>query len=307
MVISSDGSGNHYIGVDDDNLSTLAIASGEISQLLDNAMGAGNYALRAGAGKYHVNWRPAAVVGEVFTSTIGSVANDYPDNNSPADYARFAHPYAISTNFSLWHFYAINCNDTDSLTNNSIRSAGTLNALTPDIDAGMQCRITATNRSLASYVFNPASGYRCLIWTGILSDSVAPYDTYPIAAAAIVIADDGVGGSIQEIIRVASPNGTAAQNILTSGDANYPVTCSNASTPVPGQATDLFLRDDNAPNNNPTAGRCNTLLLAKDGTQILNETYQVGSDLQTIEPGSDLYRCVGYMGTDAILMRVAQT
>lgn len=305
MVVTSDIGGNHYIGVDDDNLSTLAIANADMPQLLDLAIGTGNYALRAGTSKYHVNWRPN-IPDEIFTSAVGTVAIDFPDTSSPTEFTRFAHPYAVTSSFPLNYFYAINCNNSNSSANNSIRSTAVLSALTPDIDTEMPCRITASDRSLASYVFNAGTGYRCFIWTGILSDSVVFYNTYPLAAAAIIIADDGVGGSVQDIIRVATPSGNTAQNILTSGAANYPITCSNGATPVAGQATDLFLRDNNAPNNNPTAGRCNTLLLAKDGTQILNETYQIGSDLQAVEPGSPLYKCVGYIGTDAVLMRVAE-
>lgn len=114
-------------------------------------------------------------------------------------------------------------------------------------------------------------------------------------------------GNVTSAIRVGSEGGSA-QAILTSGDANYAITCQSGGPPESTWATNLVLIDSAASPENYAMGSVRNVLLGK-GTYTVGTVYKVagvGYGEANTSPNTEQqhFLCVGTWGTDYLLMRV---
>lgn len=96
---------------------------------------------------------------------------------------------------------------------------------------------------------------------------------------------------------------------LTSGSANYSVTCQSGATPTSTWATNLVLIDSTASPQNYAMGSVPNLLLGK-GSLTIGQVYKVagvGRGEANTNPNTEqeFFICCGNWGTDKLLMRVA--
>ena len=303
MTITTDGT-NHFLGSLYFNASTLAIARDEISTLLTNALGANNFKLSTGTYlNYVIDWRPD-IADEVLMSELGTTsAIPHPGAASPIVFARFSVSTSAFQANSGYFFNKISTNSTNSSVNNVISSRKTTGFATNNA-ATSNCWITADNRSIAIFTWNQNTNHYLFTWTGVTKNNPSGFDTYPANCCCLVVANDG-NNQIAAGVRAAFANSNTPQNILTTGKAQYALTCSDSQTPGADLWTsDFWLIDDDSVSGNPASGRCSNLLLGKGAS------FEIGSKHSLKTPnkdgGSNNFLCVAEWGDDKILMRITE-
>ena len=311
MVISTDGI-NHFIGNDYYIQSTLAIAKSELSSFLTNFLGSsGRYSISSVSNSYLVDWR-ANIPDEVFTNNCSTNNNPLPSTSfSPIAYARFSHNYGFVNSLTASN-YCLSCitsASTASGTSNNFKIDGeTMNntGISTAVDDTYLCWLTADERSLASFTYNPDNNYRAFIWTGVMQDFPAIQGNFPRNCAAIAAIRDGDGSTVFDAYRVGLEDSLTKQSVLTSGDANYAIACVDAQTPGTDLwASDLFLIDDDTGNGNPATGRCSNMLIAKGASFNIGQMYQLNTAHR--DGGSPYFICVADWGIDKLLMRMTDS
>jgi hypothetical protein len=91
----------------------------------------------------------------------------------------------------------------------------------------------------------------------------------------------------------------AVKTLLQTGDAMYPIACSNGATPTGQWATDMWVFDNNATLGYPCIGRVPNMLLGV-GTFTYLKPVQL---ITAPDAGSNLWLPVGTYGTRTLLMR----
>lgn len=172
--------------------------------------------------------------------------------------------------------------------------------------------ISVFKRTSATFGTNVNTGFISLGW---LDD--APVFTqnspYRTGTAYILYAQcgDPFNGGIPNAITIAyraGSEGGVVQQLLTSGDANYAVTCQSGGPPGATWATNLVLIDTTASPANYAMGSVRNVLLGK-GTYTVGTVYKVtgvGYGEANTSPNTEQqhFVCVGTWGTDYLLMRV---
>lgn len=88
---------------------------------------------------------------------------------------------------------------------------------------------------------------------------------------------------------------------LTTGDAQYPIACSDGQTPTAQWATDMYVFDDNATLGYPAIGRVRNLLLAQ-GTYTIGKPVRIQGSVMP-DNGFNCWLPVGTFGGKVVLMR----
>lgn len=93
------------------------------------------------------------------------------------------------------------------------------------------------------------------------------------------------------------------KNILTTGEANYPIICSDSQTPSYDWLTDWYVFDNNPSLGNPGIGRVPNMLVSNDTTMITGKPVKLTG---TVKPdmGNNRWLPVGYWMGKTIFMRI---
>lgn len=305
MTIYNDGTGNFFFGTLYDRESTITILKTEIGTLLSGALGATNRYSDRSINEV-IDWRPN-VAEELMVSTTAGSNSILINSVRPPNFARFSHLYAVQAGAisDTAYFNAIATNN-DSATHTSTERIygipSNTNGFTSFYDGENPVWVTANNHSIASFNFNRASGNYFFNYTGVIQDFPALFGSFPRNCCALTVGKDNANNQVSDSYRVDVENGNTKQLILTSGDANYPISCDDGQTSGADLwATDLYLLDNDGANN-PATGRCSNLLLAKGATFAIGSGYTLNT--AHIDGGSNTFLCVGEWGTDKILMRI---
>ena len=171
--------------------------------------------------------------------------------------------------------------------------------------------ICAFRRTSSTFGTDINTGFISLGWLDDIP-TFSQNSPYRTGTAYILYAQCGNSGNstpniITTAYRVGSEGGSA-QAVLTSGDANYAITCQSGGPPGSTWATNLVLIDSAASPANYAMGSVRNVLLGK-GTYTVGTVYKVagvGYGEANTSPNTEQqhFLCVGTWGTDYLLMRV---
>lgn len=292
MPVITDSVGNHFLGT---YLVPEGTISTQLSDLMDDAVGAANNAQSPVTTETMIAWRPnpATFAGSITTGVSGATA---------AEEARFAQFLGVSTTTpDRFGYVRTEATGGSGLINVDIAAAGET-ALDKTSNWA-----TASDKSLGIFMYEDSDDYQ-FMYAGILNN--APGYVFPTNSVFIVLGSVA-GTTYSYALRPQSTSGNAIVEYVTDANSNYTVVCSNgASTPT---VTELYFRDDNAGASYPATGYGDNILFAR-GSFTVGDPYFVesvnGSDVITGDPvlGSPFryFVCVGQMGADYVLMRVGE-
>ena len=295
MPVITDGGTNHFLG-------TYIVPEGTIStqltDLMDDAVGATNNAQSAVTTETMIAWRPN-IGAETFVGAITTVVS----GTTAAEEARFAQFLGSSTTTSGRFGY---------IRTEATGGAGLINFdVAPDPGEGSLDETrnwaTASEKSLGIFTYTDSTNYH-FSYAGILNN--APGYVFPTNSVIITLGSVA-GTPYSYALRPQSTTGNAIVDYTTDANSNYTVVCSNGAT-IP-TVTELYFRDDNAGASYPATGYGDNLLFAR-GSFTIGDPYFVedvdGTDTVTsndiLSSSFRYFICVGQMGADYVLMRVGQ-
>lgn len=142
------------------------------------------------------------------------------------------------------------------------------------------------------------------LYAGLLADVNSNYNYYSAdnnSKSICFLAFSGSGNVVQGAHYISN----AAKNILTSGDAMYPIVCSDSQSPTAQWATDFYAFDNNAALGYPAMGKVRGMLLGVGSYTTGKPVKLQGSVIP--DNGSPWYLPVGTFGTRTLLMRCHST
>ena len=273
-LYNTDSFGNHYYNYFNGISSGEPYDNTSFLTFLQNAFGVNNVAAN----------------GSEFVITPPS-ANETITSNTELTLYRFKFSPTNTAYQSFW----INSNNGNGF--NAVSTTGTTN---PSFIANPYIYAIANSESLCLAAFNApiptdATAYR-LIYCGWLKEQPHSGGLIPRGASLMYLASN-----TQEAFHPLLENASNNAAYLTSGDANYPITCSDGDTPsASDQTTDLALREAS---NSYAVGKCWNLLKTTETTFDVGKVYKLDKivDGNTEE---NIWLCGAELGTEKILMRV---
>ena len=301
MAVITDGGDNHFLGT---YITPEGVISNQLTDLMDDAVGSVNNDANVTGSEAMIAWRADDIpTSETFTDTpIGTVVTA----PTAAENARFAQFLGVSATTANRFGYIRNGLGTGS--------TGGTDLIPFDLAATGEVALdktsnwaSASEKSLGMFAFDDTNNY-FFSYAGILNNS--PGYVFPTNVMILILGS--VGGTTYEYaLRPSATSGTGTQDLILDANANYTVVCSNGAT-IP-TVTELYFRDDNAGLSYPAVGYGDNIFFGR-GSFTVGNPYFIefvdGTDTITGDPvlGS-AFRfaiCVGFIGADAVLMRVGE-
>lgn len=301
MAVITDGGDNHFLGT---YITPEGVISNQLTDLMDDAVGADNNAANVTGSEAMIAWRPDdAGTSEVFTDTpIGTVVT----SPTAAENARFAQFLGGSATTADRFGYIRNGLGTGSTGGTDLIVFDVASTSETPLDKTSNWA-SASDKSLGMFSFDDTNNYH-FHYAGILNNS--PGYVFPTNVVMLTLGSVG-GTTYGYALRPSATSGTGIQAIVLDSNAEYSVVCSNGAT-IP-TVTELYFRDDNAGLSYPAVGYGDNIFFGR-GSFVVGNPYFIesvdGANMITSDPvlGSSFRFaiCVGFIGSDAVLMRVGE-
>lgn len=301
MPVITDGGDNHFLGT---YITPQGNISAELTDLMDDAVGSTNNDINLTGSEAMIAWRPNSPDGgETFTDTpIGTIVT----SPTAAENARFAQFLGVSNTTSDLFGY-IRTGLTTGSTGGTDLIPFLIGSTSETSLDKTQNWASASEKSLGMFAFTDTNNYH-FSYAAVLNN--APGYIFPTNT--VILSLGSVGGTpYGAALRPSATSGTGTQAIVLDANANYTVVCSNGAT-IP-TTTELYFRDDNAGLNYPAIGYGDNIFFGRGAFTVGNPYFIEavdGTNTITTDPvlGSTFRFCicVGFIGTDAVLMRVGE-
>jgi hypothetical protein len=179
-----------------------------------------------------------------------------------------------------------------------------------ETNSEIQCVGVADNESLAiwfyQYNFSGNNFRTALYYAGTVDDVNTNFNYYDanVTTKSIMMCTNFTGNSFYTsapTIYVGHRIASTAKFALTTGDAQYPIVCSDGQTPTSQWATDFYVFDNNATLGYPAIGKVRNLLLAQ-GTYTIGKPVKLQGSVVP-DNGFNRWLPVGTFAGKTVLMR----